>query len=406
MDQPLTSIPALLSQRAASHGGETILRTKDRGIWKAVTWSQLDARVRADRRRRCWPPVSAAATWWRSCRKPGRRRFMPISRSWAAARPASRSTPTRTRTASAIMLSSSGSRLAFVENEEQLDKVLTRARPLPGAVADRRVRHEGTARFHRCRLHQPGQLHRRRRRRPTGPPRSGRSRRTSPRSSSFRAATAWPGRTLTHGDLVHMVSAARARLAVAAERRAAGGAAAVRHHRAGLGPVSGAGNRLHQQLSGRPRHRRSRTCSELQPTVLGADAAAWDHLHALATARAKAATATQRLAYDWALRAGRAGGPTGPLGRSSGAAGGAAGIRAEQAAARLCRRDAGRARRRWTGRAASASRSSGSMNPRWAPARWMNATRPCCRTPTPDVRNDMHSKEKRHDEVPACRRRR
>jgi long-chain acyl-CoA synthetase len=52
---------------------------------------------------------------------------------------------------------------------------------------------------------------------------------------------------------------------------------------------------------------------ELQPTVLGADAAAWAHLHALATARAKAATATQRMAHGWALRAGRLGGSQGRL---------------------------------------------------------------------------------------------
>jgi len=48
---------------------------------------------------------------------------------------------------------------------------------------------------------------------------------------------------------------------------------------------------------------------ELQPTVLGADAEVWDHLHALATLRAKTATHTQRIAYMWALRAGRSGGP-------------------------------------------------------------------------------------------------
>jgi long-subunit acyl-CoA synthetase (AMP-forming) len=36
-------------------------------------------------------------------------------------------------------------------------------------------------------------------------------------------------------------------------------------------------------------------------------------LHALAGARAKAATAMQRVAYGWALRAGRLGGPQGRL---------------------------------------------------------------------------------------------
>ena len=52
---------------------------------------------------------------------------------------------------------------------------------------------------------------------------------------------------------------------------------------------------------------------ELQPTILGADAAVWGHLQALATARVKAATTTQRLVYEWAMRAGRLGGSKGQL---------------------------------------------------------------------------------------------
>jgi long-chain acyl-CoA synthetase len=46
MSQSATSIPGLLSQRVASNGSETILRIKDRGIWRTVTWSQLDGKVR------------------------------------------------------------------------------------------------------------------------------------------------------------------------------------------------------------------------------------------------------------------------------------------------------------------------------------------------------------------------
>jgi len=40
------SIPAILIERVASHGGEIVLRKKDHGIWKATTWSQLGERVR------------------------------------------------------------------------------------------------------------------------------------------------------------------------------------------------------------------------------------------------------------------------------------------------------------------------------------------------------------------------
>lgn len=42
-----TTIPGLLYQQVAAHGRETILRKKDRGIWNAISWSELDARVRA-----------------------------------------------------------------------------------------------------------------------------------------------------------------------------------------------------------------------------------------------------------------------------------------------------------------------------------------------------------------------
>ena len=36
----------MLSQQVATYGSETILRKKDRGIWNAITWADLDARVR------------------------------------------------------------------------------------------------------------------------------------------------------------------------------------------------------------------------------------------------------------------------------------------------------------------------------------------------------------------------
>ena len=40
------TIVALIAQQAAAHGSETILRKKERGIWKEVTWSDLENHVR------------------------------------------------------------------------------------------------------------------------------------------------------------------------------------------------------------------------------------------------------------------------------------------------------------------------------------------------------------------------
>ena len=39
------SIPAILAAHVAAHGGEIILRKKDRGIWKAVTWAEFGSSV-------------------------------------------------------------------------------------------------------------------------------------------------------------------------------------------------------------------------------------------------------------------------------------------------------------------------------------------------------------------------
>jgi long-chain acyl-CoA synthetase len=40
------TIAALIAQQAAAHGSETILRKKERGIWKEVTWSDLEGHVK------------------------------------------------------------------------------------------------------------------------------------------------------------------------------------------------------------------------------------------------------------------------------------------------------------------------------------------------------------------------
>ena len=124
MSQSSTSIPALLSQRAASDGGATILRIKDRGIWRTVTWAQLDAKVReiglalllADFAR---GDVVAILSETRPEAVYADLAVLGCGAASVAIDPDEE--PDRVR----HLLSSSGAGLAFVENEEQLDKVLT-----------------------------------------------------------------------------------------------------------------------------------------------------------------------------------------------------------------------------------------------------------------------------------------
>jgi long-chain acyl-CoA synthetase len=307
MNQKLTSIPSLLSQRAAANGTETILRLKDRGIWKAVTWSQLDATVRA-----IGSALLAAdfargdvAAILSETRPEAVYADLAILGAGAASIAID---PDEDPDRVCHLLSSSGARLAFVENEEQLDKVLAVRNRCPGlsriVVFDMKglrdfadagcvslsgfteagASADWDAAVRSIGADQPAVI-------------------VFPRNESL-------GRTLTHGDLVHMVSTARARLSLRHndERLVVLRLSDITERVWGLYLALETGC-----ISNYPEGPDTviENLRELKPTVLGADAAAWSHLQGLAAARAKAATATQRMIYNWALRAGRLGGPSG-----------------------------------------------------------------------------------------------
>jgi long-chain acyl-CoA synthetase len=306
MDEPFIPIPALVSQRAASHGAETILRIKDRGIWKTVTWAQLHARAQeigtallaADLSR---GDVVAILSEARPEAVYADLAILGCGAASVAIDPDD--DPDRV----CHKLSSSGSRLAFVENEEQLDKLLSVRDRCPAlsqvvvfdmkglrdfadancvglpAFIDTGGTADWTAAIQAIRTDQPAVVQ-------------------FPRGEGSAM-----GRTLTHGDLTHMVAAARARLPMQPndERLAVLRLADITERVWGL--YLALETRCISNYPERP-DTAIENLQELKPTVLGADSAVWDGLHALAAARAKAATPAQRHAYDWALRAGRLGG--------------------------------------------------------------------------------------------------
>ena len=311
MEQLPTSISALVLQRAASNGAETIMRSKNRGIWKTITWAQLDSQVRAI------GTALLAADFGRGdvvailadTRPETVYADLAILGCGAASVAID---PDDDPDQVAFRLSSSGSRLAFVENEEQLDKVLSIRERCPAlsrivvfdmkglrdladagcvSLADFVTtggERDWDAAVQAISADQPAVIQ-------------------FPRSVG-----SGMGRTLTHGDLVHMLGAAQARLSIRPndERLAVLRLSDITERVWGLylalqtrcisnypeGPDTVIAN-----------------LQELQPTILGADAAVWDYLYTLAAARTKAATATQRMAYEWALRAGGVGGPKGRL---------------------------------------------------------------------------------------------
>jgi long-chain acyl-CoA synthetase len=298
-------MPALVAQRAAAHANETILRVKDRGIWKTVTWTQLDRKVRE---------IGAAllaahfgrgdvAAILSEARPEAVYADLAILGCGAASVAID---PDDDPERVCHKLSSSGSRLAFVENEEQLDKLLSVRDRCPAlsrivvfdmkglrdfaddncigltgfsATADAV---DWTAAVRSIEADQLAVIQF-----PSG------------EGSAL-------GHALTHGDLAHMIGDARARLSIRED-----------DERLAVLRLSDITERIWSLylaldtrcISNYPEGLDTvvENLQELQPTVLGADAAVWEHLHGLATVRGKAATSLQRRAYDWGLRAGRRG---------------------------------------------------------------------------------------------------
>ena len=117
------TFPAAIAARAAAHAGETILRKKDRGIWRSITWSDLDARARA---------IGSALR--QDGLKPGDvvGIMSEANPDWIAADLGILGAglvslglyPTDAAPTVTHILNDSGCRFLFVENEEQLDKTL------------------------------------------------------------------------------------------------------------------------------------------------------------------------------------------------------------------------------------------------------------------------------------------
>jgi len=117
------TIPAMVQARIAAHGEAVILRKKDRGIWQSISWNALGARIRA---------IGSALKASGLADGEVAGILGETSADWIAIDLAIQGagaialglTPTDGLDATADTLAAAGCRLLFVENEEQLDKVL------------------------------------------------------------------------------------------------------------------------------------------------------------------------------------------------------------------------------------------------------------------------------------------
>lgn len=300
------SIPAMLLARVARHGGDVVLRKKDRGIWKAVTWAELGARVRqvatglqADGFGRGDAACVLAET---------RPEWVAIDLGILTCGGVSVGVPPGEGAEQlGHVLRESNARVLFVENEEQLDKALLVRDACPalrrivildmkglrdftnsmseswtaflarGAEHDRANGDAWQAGIAGITLDQPALL-------------------------LFPQGAAGKGRVLTHGDVLRLVADAITMLRPHAgdERLAVLPMAHVMERVLGL--YLALASRIVSNYLESPTTL-AENLQELQPTALGADPQIWERLHARAGQAAASATRLQRAAYRWAIGA-------------------------------------------------------------------------------------------------------
>jgi long-chain acyl-CoA synthetase len=314
-----TTISALVAARVSAHPAEIILRKKHRGIWQAETWSELGARVREvgmGLKAFGFQPGDTACVLAETCPE-----FVYVDLGILGAGGISGGiNPVDEAEPVAQALHQSGCRVLFVENEEQLDKVLVVRDRCPklqrivifdmkglrdfadplcesfqtfvarGAEHDHAHAADWDAGIAAITADQPAVL-------------------LFPHGD-----VPGKGHVLTHGDVLHLIANARSLLAprVGDERLALLPMCHVMERVFGLYLALDA--RAVSNYLENP-DTVMENLQEVQPTMLGTDPQVWERLHARSTSAADGATRMQRRLYRMAIAAGQRGGFLGALAR-------------------------------------------------------------------------------------------
>jgi long-chain acyl-CoA synthetase len=302
------SIPAILARHAAAHGRETILRKKDRGIWKPVTWTELSDHVglvRAGLHQAGFTSGEVAGILSHTRPEAAYADLAILSAGGTSLAIHPDEEPEQL----AQILRSTNCSLLFVENEEQLDKALTVRGNCPALrrivifdmkglrdLADPQC--SSLASFHGS-----GQA-------PETPIDPG------ARALILVALGDKVGkpRSLTHGDIMRILknTSSFLELRPGDERLAVLPMSTLTEHVLGL-YLSLQGRTITNYLESPDTAMEN--LQEVQPTVFGADAPTWSHLHERVARAASAATRVQGALYQWALAAAKKGGTSARLAR-------------------------------------------------------------------------------------------
>jgi long-chain acyl-CoA synthetase len=299
------TIPALLAQQVLAHGPETILRNKDRGIWNAVTWSDLDARAREigqGFRALGLPPGGVVALLSQT-----RPHLVYTDLAILGCGAASVAIhPDEDEARVGDVLRETGASVAVVEGEEQLDKVLGVRPSCPALQRIVIIDVKGLRDFqdpHCISL--------------TDLIASGAG------QSDWEAATnsvapdqmavilvprSGPLHPMTHADIMRQVDDIGGSLGVhPGDERLAVLPMSDPTERV-LGLYLALKYRIVSNYLENP-ETATENLREVKPTVFGADTEAWERLHDRTNALAAAAASVQKMLYRWAIGTGKSGGP-------------------------------------------------------------------------------------------------
>ncbi len=304
-----STIPALLSQQVATFGSETILRKKQRGIWNAVTWSDLDVMVREiGQGLRGAGLAHGDAVAVLSDTRPELAYADLAILGCGAASVAIRPVDEAPRVGD--ILRETNAAFAIVEGEEQLDKVLGVRADCPALRQIVIIDMKGLRDFRDpacCSLAEliaggAGQ-----------PDWRTATASVAPDQTAIVLFDATgPGRSVTHAEVMRLIEETGADLGVRpGDERLAVLPMADPTERV-LGLYLSLKHRIVSNYLENP-ETATENLREVKPTVFGADSEAWERLHARITAQSEAATGVQKMLYQWAIGAGASGGLSGSL---------------------------------------------------------------------------------------------
>lgn len=303
------TIPALLSQQVATYGSETIFRRKQRGIWHAISWSQLDTAVReiGQGLRAAGLAHGDVVAVLSETTPESAYADLAILGCGAASVAIN---PAEEAPRVGELLQQTGAACAIVEGEEQLDKVLTERASCPQLRLIVIIDMKGLREFHDPGCKSLAELIAG----GVGQPdwRIATSSVAPDQTAAILPEAVGAGRHVTHGEIMRLIEDAGIELGVQPG-----------DERLAVLPMSDPTERVlglylalkHRIISNYLENAETATenLREVKPTVFGANREAWERLYDRITNLADNATSVQKALYRWGIKAGARGGSAAAL---------------------------------------------------------------------------------------------